>query len=200
LRALMRTAPSEAGQFVVATGDGIDFNTVYRDRNLAWPVQDLPFDLVLFCHRNPVDASAFEPDTPGRETAVPDPGGRTSTGTQDLLLYRDIMETVARAAYQNNRLLASADDLRDNLADGRLADGRPRFDGKGNQVSGGGEYVVYLRPVRDRDRVLPRALLQVWNRSAGPEGRGWARVPVAGRPELEVEYSSESADKREAHP
>src|SRR5262249_28814009 len=55
LRGLMRLAPLEASRFVVATGDGIDFNTVYRDRHLNWPIQDLPFALVFFSHRNPVD-------------------------------------------------------------------------------------------------------------------------------------------------
>jgi hypothetical protein len=187
LRALMRLAPMEASQFVIASGDGIDFNTVYRDRNLTWPIQDLPVALVLFCHRNPVDPSAFRPDQPGRGATVPDPGGRTATGTQDLLLYRDIVESVARAAYTPAGLLASADELRDRLRKELLPDGRSRFDAEGNQ-QGGGEYVVYLRPDREADRVRPRAFLRVWNRSPGPHGPAWVPVPVDGADELEVQY------------
>src|SRR5262249_52754068 len=62
LRALTRVAPNEAGRFVVATGDAIDFSIIYRDRRLAWQIQDLPVTLVIFCHRNPADPGAFVPD------------------------------------------------------------------------------------------------------------------------------------------
>ena len=50
LRALARTAPDKARQFVVAAGDTIPFNTLYRDRQVTWPIQDLPFSIVSFCH------------------------------------------------------------------------------------------------------------------------------------------------------
>jgi hypothetical protein len=192
LRALIRLAPVEASQFVVATGDGIDFNTIYRDRNLAWPIQDLPVALVLFCHRNPVDPRAFRPDQVAPDATLPDPGGPTSTGTQDLLLYRDIVESVARAAYAPAGLLNNADALRDRLRAERLPDGRSRFDAGGNQQAGG-EYIVYLRPDRDGDRIKPSAFLQVWNRVPGPRGPTWARVPVDGADELEVPYGPRTA-------
>ena len=55
LHALRASRPGRPAAFVVASGDAIAFNTVYRDRNVAWPIQDLPFSLVFFCHRNPVD-------------------------------------------------------------------------------------------------------------------------------------------------
>src|SRR5207302_175475 len=62
LRALVRSAPGMARQFVVATGDAIAFNNVYRDRGVAWNVQDLPVPLVFFCHHNPIDPDAgFRP-------------------------------------------------------------------------------------------------------------------------------------------
>src|SRR5207253_1503719 len=61
LRALSRFAPAEAQRFVVATGDALAFNTLYRDRNFAWPIQDLPFSLICFCHRNPVDPAVGFP-------------------------------------------------------------------------------------------------------------------------------------------
>jgi hypothetical protein len=196
LRALVQTAPVEAARFTVGTGDAIDFNTVYRDRNLAWSIQDLPFSLVFFCHRNPVDPLGFQAEdfanaSGSDEDAVPDPFGKTSTGTQDLLLFRDIVATAVEAAYDGNRLRSSADDVQASLRDTRLPDGQERFDSEGNQASGTGEYVVCLRPVRVGDRVLPRARLQVWNRGGGRGNeRAWIPVPVAGNPELTVTYGS----------
>ena len=43
LHALVRISHKEARRFIVATGDAIDFDTVYRDRNLKWPIQDSAF-------------------------------------------------------------------------------------------------------------------------------------------------------------
>jgi hypothetical protein len=190
LRGLIRTGPRNAENLVVATGDAVDFNTVYRDRRLAWPIQDLPFALVFFCHRNPVDPVAFEPHRRGAVPAEPQPDGRSSTGTQDLLLYRDIAEAVAEAAYHGGRLTATADALREHLADAKGRDGRPRFDAAGNPLSGAGEYVVYLKPDRSGGRVWPRAFLQVWNRATDNDGRRrWAAVPVAGQAEFTVNYT-----------
>ena len=190
LRGLLRTAPQNAWNFVVATGDGIDFDTVYRDRRLAWPIQDLPFALVIFCHRNPVDPVAFEPDASHGAYPVPRPTQGTSTGTQDLLLYRDIVEAIAEAAYRDGRLLAGADAVREQLMTARGNDGRPRFSPGGNPLSGSGDYVVHLPPDRSGGRVWPRATLAVWNRTTGADGkRHWARVPVAGRRELPIEYT-----------
>lgn len=223
LRALVRTAPLEASRFVVTTGDAIDFNVICRDRKLTWHIQDLPFALLLFCHRNPVDPVAFRPDQSdhrplqrlaGALAAVPGgpfqalpwlfsqpeelhpslvldytdspslqasvSGGPTSTSTQDLLLYRDIVETVVEATFQQDgRLLDSADALRQALCDAVGKDGRPRFDLTGNLLSGVGEYIVCLRPIRANNRVLPRADLQVWNRSTDVDGtRRWVQIPI----------------------
>src|SRR5262249_24615290 len=55
LRALVSLSPGDDRQYVIASGDSIDFNSIYRDRNLAWPIQDIPMTLVTFCQRNPVD-------------------------------------------------------------------------------------------------------------------------------------------------
>jgi hypothetical protein len=164
LRALVRIAPTEAGRFVVATGDAIDFNTVYRDRRLAWPIQDLPITLIGFCHRNPVDPDSFQPEQREHRHDVPDPTGRTSTGTQDLLLYEDIVASVAEAAYRGGTLVSSAEQLASALREGHWKDGRPRFDEHGNQTSGGGEYIVWLEPVRHGDRVKPFSFIQVYTR------------------------------------
>jgi hypothetical protein len=190
LRAVLRTSPVEGRRFVVATGDAIDFNTIYRDRNLNWPIQDLPVALVFFCHRNPVDPVAFRQNQPGQETTPPDPGGATSTGTQDLLLFRDIVETVVESAYRGEGLLHNADELGEQLRAARLKDGRSRFTPNGNQQRGTGEYIVCLRPQQVGERVLPQARLQVWNRSEDPEKRqSWVLIS-----ELLMEYASETGD------
>lgn len=189
LRAMMTLAPVEARRFVVATGDAIDFNTVYRDRNIAWPVQDLPVPLIFFCQRNPVDPVAFQPDGSKETTQPPDPSGTNSTGTQDLLLYRDLVETVVEAAFAADGLRQTPEEISQQFREAQLKDRRRRFTTRGNQRSGKGEFVVCLRPVRIGTRVLPQAHLQVWNRSDDPErGRQWVRVPVAGRMELVVDY------------
>src|SRR5262249_8540893 len=94
LHEVARTDPAMARRLVVASGDAIAFNTVYRDRVVTWPIQDLPYHLVFFCHANPTDVDAgFKPQEGGL------PGGRTlgdtsATGTEDVLLYRDIVNAL----------------------------------------------------------------------------------------------------------
>jgi hypothetical protein len=184
LRGLARTDPVQASRFVVATGDGIDFNTIYRDRNLTWPIQDLPCKLVFFCHRNPVDPSSFREDQPGSDLAPPNPNERTTTGTQDLLLFRDIVEAVVTAAAKEDGWLDRPDDLEHRLRQAQLHDGHERFNARGNQFAEVGEYVVVLRPTREGNRVRPQASLQVWTGSTQAEGPGvWVLVR-----ELTVDY------------
>jgi hypothetical protein len=171
----VRTSPHQARRFVVASGDALAFNTIYRDRNVAWPIQDLPFALVLFCHRNPVDESAgfhrvSENPPAGRET-----GARGATGTEDLLLDVDIVEALAQAAWpaQNSggAFVRDAGQLRDRLGHIRLGEagvclgehGMPLFDDDGERRPGTGEHVVSLRPhFEPGGRVLPEAALAVW--------------------------------------
>jgi hypothetical protein len=185
LRALIRTAPYDAERFVVATGDAIDFNTIYRDRILTWPIQDFPMPLVFFCHRNPVDPAGFKPS---EGVAAPKPMGQSTTGTQDLLLYEDIIGTMTSAAYTDTGLVSGGDELSQRLH--ALAAGR-RFDERGNQMSGAGEFVVCLRPIREGDRVLPRARMQVWNwRSQSGQKRAWKQVAIDGQAEMIVTYTA----------
>lgn len=183
LRALVRAGPGEAGRFVVATGDAVNFNTIYRDRNVNWPIQDLPFTLVLFCHRNPVDPVAFRADTTGADPPPPEPTGRTSTGTQDLMLYKDIVESLVRAAFRDGRLVRDADELREGLGGSRLPDGRSRFDASGNPRAGG-EHVLCLRPRLVAGGIAPSGRLEVWKRGAAPGGGSrWALTAA-----FDVEY------------
>jgi hypothetical protein len=200
LRALEGYAPYPARRFVVATGDAIAFNTVYRDRLAAWPIQDLPFPLVFFCHRNPIDRQAgFRPDDEAGAA-----GGTAATGTEDVLLYEDIVDALIQADATE---AASAADLGRRLRGTRLgSDGRvgpapagvPLFDTGGGRRSGTGEHVVCLRPqvIRIERRkgemaaelVLPEATIEVWawRLPAAPEsdGHAWQRV---GKP-LWVRY------------
>jgi hypothetical protein len=169
MRGLARTDFDLASRFVVATGDGIDFNTIYRDRNLAWPIQDLPCDLVFFCHRNPVDPSAFREDQPENNPPPPDPNEKTTTGTQDLLLYRDIVETIVEAASLETGWRKQPDEVSRYLKKIKLSDGDLRFSPKGNTRTATGVFVIWLKPAREKNRILPKATLQIWNGSAHPK-------------------------------
>ena len=179
LHGLVRNAPLDAQRFVVATGDAIPFNTIYRDRNLSWPIQDLPFPLVCFCHRNPVDERAgFQPES-GNRSARPNEGS-PATGTEDLLLYVDIVQAIVQAARAEEGWVVNAEQLARRLSDLRvsedglldlLSNHQPLFDKEGNRRDGTGEHLVYLRPTVEKGRLLPRATISVWSR---PSSRGSA--------------------------
>jgi hypothetical protein len=202
LRGLVRASPAEARRLVVVTGDGLAFNVIYRDRNVTWPIQDLPFDLVFFCHRNPVDPIHFcaeEEADAGSSSA----GQREPTGTEDLLLFVDIVEVITQAAFAGDEVSASGDELGRSLrrarwqkigSDGRARfgrDGAPLFDERGNRSSGTGGHVVWLHPAIEGRRRLPRAQISVWSWQAGEDSQdttGWGGHWRASRQPLRVEY------------
>jgi hypothetical protein len=193
LVALRRASGDEAKRFVIATGDGIPFNTVYRDRNVAWPIQDLPFRLAFFCHRNPVDVEAGFPLE--KLSSLHDSRelrGRLA-GTEDLLLYADLVDACVHAwqsallkteeatgalfiAEFQHELRATRwrHDLDRISSIGQYA---PFFDERGNRQSGTGEHVVYLRPVQRGKEQLPEAVLEVWawQADAADGTRAWRR-------------------------
>ena len=191
LVALRRASPDEAKRFVVATGDAIAFNTIFRDRNIAWPIQDLPFRLVLFCHRNPVDAEAgFPLDLLSRLHDSSELKGQLA-GTEDLLLFNDVVDAIGyawRRAFRREDMNAQAltasafaDAMRETRwrrSVDRVADEDrplPFFDEQGNRCSGTGEHAVYLRPVYRGTAQLAEAILEVWawQTSAGDGSRHW---------------------------
>jgi hypothetical protein len=188
LRDLARSAPDAPRQFVVVMGDALGFNTIYRDRQVTWPIQDLPFRLVFFSHRNPIDVAAGFHLSRGDGTS-----GRTSAaGTEDVLLYRDIVEAVALAFQRSGTGCTTAEEMARGLHavhqvhdDLELPTGERRgvalFAPDGQRGSGTGEHVIYLRPVRQGDRVLPSAVIEVWARQGD---RSWLRV----EPSLTVSY------------
>lgn len=203
LRDLARSAPDAARRFVVAMGDAVSFNIIYRDRLVTWPVQDLPFSLVFFCHKNPIDAGAGFP----AQQAASEPRTRAS-GTEDLLLYRDLVEAAGLAFCRDGKPIALASELVEGLLAVRQVEGRlsldnravvggvsspsnqslaPLFSANGQRKSGSGEHVVYLQPVWEDDRVLPQARIEVWARQ---NDSSWRRQ---GKP-LTVSY-----DESEVH-
>jgi hypothetical protein len=127
----------------------------------------LPFNLVFFCHRNPVDVDAGFMADGGSPSASPDQGSPT-TGTEDMLLNMDIVEALILAAYE--RWPANADQLAAELTlarwnDGRImfgAAGQLLFDAQGNRSSGTGEHVVWLRPDVRREHGEAQAYIEVW--------------------------------------
>jgi len=192
LRAIVRTAPVEARRFVVATGDAIAFNVVYRDRNITWPIQEFPIPLVFFCHRDPVDASAGFSEVTSSEQ---DKGnGSSAGGTEDLLLFVDIVEALVQASYREANVAANPDRLRENLQLARWSKeerrvefspvGRPLFDSAGNRRSGTGEHVVHLAPVVIGGKVLAKAKIAVWSwQPDQAPGKRWTRQRI-----LDVSY------------
>ena len=101
LRGLTAALPLETRNLVAVTGDSISFNTIYRDRNVAWNIQDMPVTLVIFCHQNPVQWDSCR-------TTPAWPDGHAS-GTDDLLLNADIVRVVLEAAFESSRLLEQLD-------------------------------------------------------------------------------------------
>ncbi|HMP58090.1 MAG TPA: hypothetical protein PKD86_01945, partial [Gemmatales bacterium] len=167
LRSLVQAAPALAPRFVVATGDAVDFNVIFRDRHLAWPLQELPCTLLLFCHRNPVqDAAGFAARTGrGRDLAA------TSSGTHDLLLYADVGAALVEATFADRKLLGDVDQVTNRLRAVKDEHGQARFDERGERPGGRGEFVVLLRPLRRGDRVLPQATIVVSERGVDGDWR-----------------------------
>jgi len=189
VRELARWDPNLARRFVVASGDAISFDHVYRDRRITWPVQDLPVVLVFFSHRNPVDAGAgFLAE--GHPKATPS----STSSTASLRLYQDIIDALILAAPQANH----AEELREGLAELRFFHGQVTqnpegsllFGPDGRRNNGTGEHVVCVRPLFVEEQAIPEALIEIWRQSA--EG-SWVQVGEA----LSVSYhDQERADDR----
>jgi hypothetical protein len=180
LRELARSAPETARRFVVALGDTVPFNAIYRDRLVNWPIQDLPFETVFFCHRNPIDAASgfrpLRPTGPDRHTEEADQA-RSVSGTEDLLLFGDVAVALGLAYAPGGRPCPGPAELGRRLLGVHLAGGRlnaggrgvPLFRPDGQRSSGTGEHVVYLRPTFQGDRVVPEAVIEVWYRETNGE-------------------------------
>jgi hypothetical protein len=201
LRALVRLAPDYMRRFVVATGGAISFNTIYRDRQVAWPVQDLPFRLVFFCHNDPVSpAAGFRRSGEAPEA---DDAGTAATGTEDVLVNEDVVEALAQSfcrdgVFSPDAAALAGQMIQIGLRDGRLGfdpSGRRLFRANGNRHTGTGEHVVCLLPQTAGDRVLPRATIEVWVRHTdATTGPVWERRVEP----FEVSYDDAAAEQGDA--
>jgi hypothetical protein len=172
LRTVARRAPIDVRNLVVLCGDSITFNNVYRDRDVAWNIQDVPVSLVFFSHRNPVNAAAGFRLVPTAQ----DPSA--TTGTQDLLLYRDIGEALVQTAYRADAFVTDGDDLLRRMGrlqwrkghvflaqppSGPLPRERLLFDKRGDRHQRTGEHIIWLKPHFAGTQVLPEATITVWS-------------------------------------
>lgn len=164
LRSLVRIAPVDIRNLVVLNGDSMGFDEVYRDRMTSWNIIDVPVPLVFFSHRNPIDKSL------GFQKLAPPNRPWLTTGTQNLLLFRDIHEALIRACYRQGLLVSNPDQLRSELVRLRWWGGRPwsgeegqkLFDHLGNREAGTGEHIIWLQPQWEGRRVLASARLHVY--------------------------------------
>ncbi len=182
LRSLYRTDPLERHFWVVTVGDAIDWNTLYRDRRLTWPIEDIPFPLIAFMHRNPVETKlgtgrGFVADSSTIDSPNP-------TGTDDLLLYRDIGHSLVNCCFRDtSRLITSPDELIRHLNEELDSQGQRLFDEQGNRPGRGGEYITLVEPLYEGMQVLPKSKIKVYERLANSSD--WQKITEFG-----ADYSS----------
>ncbi len=162
LRKLAVANPAAVRNVVAVTGDSINFNNIYRDRDVAWNVQEIPLPLVFFCHQDPVAWSDVD-------WQAPDLARRARSATDDVLLNSEMLRLIA-TAWQSTGTTADSDKLAENLRG--LS---PEFFARdGNRLGGSGEFVVCLRPHLKGEEVLASATAEVWRRdSRRTEAPGW---------------------------
>jgi hypothetical protein len=201
LRTLCGIAPLDTHNLVVITGDYISLNHVFRDRDLAWNVLDIPLPLVFFSHRNPISERAGFDRTGTNAEAL--------TGTQDLLLNVDVFQALLQAAFHKGRFLADPEGLPANLRETRWYHGEafnpgftdipagavPLFNAEGDRNKHTGEHVVWLRPQFADNQVLMQATITVW-RIPGDDPQGSWRL--AGPP-LSITYNTLKSQGFAAH-
>jgi hypothetical protein len=159
IRALASEAPLLGRHVVAVTGDSININHVYRDGAILWNMRDVPVPLVFFAHQNPI----------GWHDDLPSP-----TGTDEVLLFADLVKVLATASFAQEGLAADADILHVNIRAQTLV----AFDVDGNRADGE-EYVVSLRPeITAAGKIHSQATLEVWRRLPGG---AWKQVN-AGQP------------------
>jgi hypothetical protein len=153
LRAFASDSPlAGVKQLVAVTGDGVSFNTVYRDADVLWPVQELSIPLVFFAHQDPV---AWDEGGPSADS------GTLRTATDDVLLFSDMVKVAAKALYLGERV-TDADKL------GAKVRADAFYGPDGERRTGEGEYIVVVRPqFPDNGRVGREAVLDVHRRKAG---------------------------------
>ncbi|MFO0808111.1 MAG: hypothetical protein U0746_05775 [Gemmataceae bacterium] len=182
LRSVVGSVPLAGRNLVAVTGDSVGFNHLYRDGDFAWNVRSVPVPLIAFAHQNPVawdsERANGEPhpaNTVARDAAsshleadAPRSPLRPPSGTDDVLLHRDLVRLLTDAAFPaQGSILDSADAVANRLRD----HDPPFFDAAGDRLVGHGEHVVVVRPqfLDPGTPMLVTAHLEVWARSTD----GW---------------------------
>jgi hypothetical protein len=196
---LYQRSPRDARNLVILNGDAISFNTVYRDRDILWNILDVPYSLVFFAHRNPIDrAAGFRQSDEERDDSPDVFPQRSTTGTHDVLLYRDVFEAILYAAYDSQgnlhgdllrlrqRMRATAwlrprgdsEQPRVCNTDLHSLDQKPApfFTDRGNRSRDTGEHIVWVRPNFTEDRVDLTSQISVWSMLPDTEGAAWKEV------------------------
>jgi len=194
---LRQRSPQDARNLVILNGDAIGFNAIYRDRDVLWNVLDLPYSLVFFSHRNPIDRAAGFRGPFDKKSATPVFPTQSATGTQDVLLYRDLLEAFLYAAHDSGHWLSDpirvrermkltcwyhpiAKNAKDDLP--RVcnpevhpldAEHRRLFDADGNRQSQTGEHIIWLKPSFSEDRVDLKSTISVWAIRPDRNGGVW---------------------------
>jgi hypothetical protein len=195
---LRQRSEQAARNLVVLNGDAISFHTIYRDRDVMWNILDLPYSLVFFSHRNPVDASAGfreEKDLANHKNGAFPPA--STSGTHDLLLYQDIFEALLYAIHDGSNLLCDPQAVRTRLRSTswrydskgleqprvgntliHTNNGKSRllFDPDGDRQRHTGEHIVWLKPNFTGDIVDLRSKLSVWTIGSDENSRLWHLV------------------------
>lgn len=194
---LRQRSPQDARNLIILNGDAVAFHAVYRDRNVMWNILDLPYSLLFFSHRDPINASAgFTWNKDDRIEAVNAFPQRTTTGTHDVLLYRDLFETLIYAAFDQGRLVADSHRMRDRLhttcwyvppldrakqdparvCNTQVHPGRhrPFFDASGNRQRHTGEHIIWVKPNFTDDRVDLTSRITIW--TIHPDRDAWLLV------------------------
>jgi hypothetical protein len=103
--------------------------------------------------------------------------GTATTGTEDLLLFMDIVEALVQSVSKGDTMPADGDELGERLLQLRWQEGRVSFnetfpllfDENGNRRGASGEHIVWLHPLIDGERVQPHSIIRVygWRSSRG---------------------------------
>jgi hypothetical protein len=160
LRELSLSDPKLAQKMVVVTGDTLSLNTVYRDREVAWPVSELPSKVVFFSHANPVSREAgFRPINDWADTGHL----AEATSTEELIFSSQILEGLLPGLFIDTGDLSLY--LKKLTWDGdrvTVEKGTSLFDAAGNRNAGTGEFIGVLKPFLDpSDRTS--AKLEIWS-------------------------------------
>ena len=152
VREILMPQPELASRLVVATGDGIPVNALWRDASFAWPGRELPVPLVVFCHNDPTDWT--DPGPPGYRVEKPN-------ATEEVRHFAEMGRAMTEAAFATDPR-PDTPRMRDNLQSLK-----PRLFGPdGERAIGTGEYVAVLRPASES------ATITAYRRDES----GWKRV------------------------